>query len=214
MAGYTTIKNIYEQWIKRIQKPVDALGQDFNTEYAANKNFVFNAAGLAQQAGGTATYKTVNTVKYVIANAYKTVAAAGTQAFSAATPVIAVSSSCAFLVQVDGSGTLSTKAGTVVAAATGSVIPPPDAGKAVIGIINVATDGTHTFTPGTTALDAAGITATYTDAVAFIIPPTLTAFPHQPTRADAGGVTLATYDPSVPQNSGTLDEDNMPQLST
>lgn len=36
-------------------------------------------------------------------------------------------------------------------------------GSAVLGMITVATDATHTFTPGTTHLDAAGITTTYLD---------------------------------------------------
>lgn len=36
-----------------------------------------------------------------------------------------------------------------------------NAGKFVAGYLTVATDATHTFTPGTTALGAAGITTTY-----------------------------------------------------
>lgn len=214
---FHALAHIYQQWVKRLQKPLDALGQDFNTEYAANKNFVFNAAGLAIKAGGTSPdFLTANTLKYQIAGAYKTLAAVADTAISAATPTLVASQSCVFLVQVDAAGTLTTKAGTVVSGATGSVVPPPDAGKAAVGLLNVACGAgfVGTFTPGVggTNLDAANVTTTYTDFVAVIIPPTLTAYPHQPTRQDAGGVTAATYDPSVAQNSGTYDEDNLPQL--
>lgn len=44
----------------------------------------------------------------------------------------------------------------------GSVPDVPD-GYTPIGIIKVTTNGSTTFTPGTTALDAAGVTVTYTD---------------------------------------------------
>ena len=37
--------------------------------------------------------------------------------------------------------------------------------KAVVAVITVATDSTHTFTPGTTALNATGITTTYVDGI-------------------------------------------------
>ncbi len=35
----------------------------------------------------------------------------------------------------------------------------------VVGVVNVVTDATHTFTPGTTAFGAAGITTTYTNGI-------------------------------------------------
>lgn len=38
-------------------------------------------------------------------------------------------------------------------------------GLCVAGVLTVATDATHTFTPGTTLLGAAGITATYVDGI-------------------------------------------------
>lgn len=37
--------------------------------------------------------------------------------------------------------------------------------KVIVGILTVATDATHTFDPGTTDLDAAGITDTYIDGI-------------------------------------------------
>jgi hypothetical protein len=41
-------------------------------------------------------------------------------------------------------------------------LPAPADDVCLIGVIKVVTDATHTFTPGTTAHSAAGITATYT----------------------------------------------------
>jgi hypothetical protein len=41
---------------------------------------------------------------------------------------------------------------------------------AIVGVLTVATDSTHTFTPGTTLLGAAGITATYIDGIDISVP--------------------------------------------
>lgn len=49
----------------------------------------------------------------------------------------------------------------VAAGSWGPIITLLNAGKVIVGYILVATDSTHTFTPGTTALGAAGITTTY-----------------------------------------------------
>ena len=50
-------------------------------------------------------------------------------------------------------------------------IPDEPAGYTAIGVIKVALAGAATFTPGTTALDAANVTATYFDVT--ILPATL-----------------------------------------
>ena len=50
-------------------------------------------------------------------------------------------------------------------------IPDEPAGYTAIGVIKVALAGAATFTPGTTALDAANVTATYFDVA--ILPATL-----------------------------------------
>lgn len=53
------------------------------------------------------------------------------------------------------------KVGTSIAG-DGSVPDLPD-GYAPLGVIKIVTDSSHTFTPGTTNLDAAGVTTTYFD---------------------------------------------------
>lgn len=84
-----------------------------------------------------------------------------------AAAVQAVSTSCLYLIQIDSAGTVSSVKGTEVLTAdvtAGSEVlewPRPAAGKCPIGAVRIDCDSTHTFTAGTTALDATGITETY-----------------------------------------------------
>ena len=80
-----------------------------------------------------------------------------------AAAVQAVSTTCMYLIQIDADGTVTSVKGTEVATGGDDAlyIPPAAAGKCPIGAVKIVTDSTHTFTPGTTALDAAGITETY-----------------------------------------------------
>jgi hypothetical protein len=57
----------------------------------------------------------------------------------------------------------------------------PFDGKAIVGIVNIATDATHTFTPATTLLGAAGITTTYTQGLDATVCPSIT---------DLGGILI------------------------
>lgn len=79
----------------------------------------------------------------------------------------AVSTKCLYLVQIDSAGTVSTKKGDEVLTTdltAGTKVlqwPKPDADKCPLGAYKVETDGSTTFTNGTTDLGAAGITDTY-----------------------------------------------------
>lgn len=81
--------------------------------------------------------------------------------------VQAVSTSCLYLVQIDSAGTISTKKGEEVLTAdltagkTALHWPTPDDARCPIGGYRVDTNGSTTFTNGTTDLGAAGITDTY-----------------------------------------------------
>lgn len=195
----------YQHWVKRLQLGLNGLGQDVNSLVTQGKNVVFNAAGLAIKAGGTSPdFLTANTIYYVIGNAVYSKAAVADTAPTAAA-VQAISTVSIHLVVIDAAGTISTVAGTPAASAP--VIPACPSTKAPIGFLRVTTDGTHTFTAGTTNLDAAGITTVYVDFVGsalMLTPPT--AYPHAPTRADAGGVDIATLSPegqdTLPLNLG------------
>jgi len=74
---------------------------------------------------------------------------------------------CAYLVQIDSSGTVSMKKGTEVTSTTLGVtnvvqVPAPDDANCPLGHIKVVLSG-GTFTCGTTDLSATGVTATYVD---------------------------------------------------
>lgn len=80
----------------------------------------------------------------------------------------AVSTTCLYLVQVDGSGTVSTKKGEErLTASLGDNMsvqwPMPDADKCPMGAYKIATNDSTPFTNGTTDIGAAGITATFYD---------------------------------------------------
>lgn len=66
-----------------------------------------------------------------------------------------------YLLYLDAAGAASIAAGTAAAALADVVVPEPEASKSIIGHLVVQTAAATTFEPGTTLLDAAGITATY-----------------------------------------------------
>ncbi len=78
---------------------------------------------------------------------------------------------CLYLVQIDSAGAISTVKGTAVLTAdltAGNKVlqwPRPAANKCPVGAVKITLASTATFTAGTTALDAANVTATYYDFV-------------------------------------------------
>jgi lysophospholipase L1-like esterase len=111
----------------------------------------------------TSQAKTTNQVDYAISGQVFRLAASD-NFWTLTGSVVAISSWQKYLLMVDGSGVATVQAGlasTVSAAAV--TLPAPPAGKAIIGVLTVATNGATTFTPGTTLLGAAGITATFID---------------------------------------------------
>lgn len=69
----------------------------------------------------------------------------------------AVGKFCYYLVSVNASGTVTTTKGTNDTYA----LPATPADNVAIGAFKIVTDATHTFTAGTTAFDATGITASF-----------------------------------------------------
>jgi hypothetical protein len=126
------------------------------------RNRCFGKAAVAQ---GTTTskVKSVNSVDYAIDGAI--FRKAGTDdLWTLSGSVVAISSWQKYLLCLDSASAASIVAGTpstVSAAAVG--LPTLPTSKAVIGVLTIATNGATTFTPGTTALNAAGITATLID---------------------------------------------------
>jgi hypothetical protein len=144
------------------QKVVDDLETlRSNPDLIARNRCMANAA-IAQ--GTTAQkVKTVNSIAYAINGALFT--KAGTDDFwTLSGTVVAVSSWQKYLLCIDNAGAASIVECTqsLVSAAAVALAALP-ANKSVVGVLTIATDGTHTFTPGTTALNGTGITATFTN---------------------------------------------------
>jgi hypothetical protein len=186
-----TVTQIRELWANRILAALDQLGQTVNATNLLLQNTVVNSAGLAiKSGGGSPDFLTANTVYYMIAGKLYSVAAAADTAMTAAAQQGNTLVS-AHLVVVDAAGTISTIAGTPAAA--GPVVPACPADQAALGIIQVTTDGSHTFTAGTTHLDATGVTVAYVNFVGGLIQPVLpTAFPAVPSGSytSAGGLDI------------------------
>jgi hypothetical protein len=100
--------------------------------------------------------------------AYKRAAAATNLPFTAATAQ-GLLTKCLYLVCSDSAGTITTVKGTAVLTAdlvAGTKVlqwPAPLSTTCVIGAVKITTASTANFTPGTTALDATNVTATYYD---------------------------------------------------
>lgn len=88
----------------------------------------------------------------------------------------AADTTCLYGIYINAAGTVSMVKGTEVSSArlaTGELVlqpPAPQAGKALLGLMNIATVAV-TFTSGTTDLSAAGITDTFYDTVGYLAGP-------------------------------------------
>lgn len=142
-----------------------------------------SAAGVAT---GTTTskVKTVNTLTYTVQGVFYSKGATD-DFWTLSGTTVAASSWQKYLLLIDTAGAASVQEATqsVVSAAavkwtnvSGVSAWAPfftsiSTTKAVVGVLTVATDSTHTFIPGTTLLGAAGITATYVDGIDMSILP-------------------------------------------
>lgn len=132
--------------------------------------------GLAINAAGSATFKSAVPYVYLSDGVYKNKAAIVAQAFSTGHAVQPIGQTAYFTVGVDAAGTVTTYQGLTASAAAvaaallsglaattvlGMISDVPN-GVTPLGLIKVATTSAA-FTPGTTALDAAGLTVTFFD---------------------------------------------------
>lgn len=116
------------------------------------------ACTLAINAASAATFKTTGTTTYTNDGKFKTKAALSAQAFAPVSGThtgLAIGQTGYYVVALDGSGTVKTFEGI-------GYLPDVDNGYTAIGFIKVVATSAA-FVPGTTALDAAGLTVTFTD---------------------------------------------------
>lgn len=143
--------------------------------YALNRTFA--NAGIA--IGTTTTkVKTANTTPFTVSGTWFSKAATD-DFWTLSGTVVAASSWQKYALLMDNTGAASIREATqsLVSAAAVSwtnisalgswapLLTILNAGTVIVGYLTVATDATHTFTPGTTALGAAGITTTYSNGI-------------------------------------------------
>ena len=140
-----------------------------NLEGASGGAITFGAAGLT--IGGTASKaRTSNNIDFVVDGKFDTLLAADDLiTFSSGHTALAAGETCFFGVWIVVGNTISTTQGKIVATADVTAgkthVPFPDkvADKALLGLIQVATVGAATFTPGSTNLSASNVFDAYTD---------------------------------------------------
>lgn len=138
---------------------------------------------LAINAASAATVKTTNALTYSVAGQLYSKAALAAQSIAvthdargqaSGAYVQPVSTTVFYTVALNAAGTVSVSQGDFAGRdlsqqASGAyvrgdgLVPDAPAGYTPIGVIKVTTNGSTTFTPGTTALDAAGVTVVYAD---------------------------------------------------
>lgn len=112
-------------------------------------------ATLDKNAVSAATIKSTGTISFTVDGRHYTHAALSAQAFTAGHAGLAIGQTGYYAVTVNAAGTIVTYEGI-------GQLPDVPAGVAVIGLVKVVA-ASAVFTPGTTLLDAAGITVTYHD---------------------------------------------------
>lgn len=136
-----------------------------NRNVLNDMNIALAAAGCAI-ATTTSKAKTVNSVAYTIDGVFQT-AKAGTDNFWTPTGVAfgggpAVFTKYLLLVNAAGAASVLQSSVSPVSAAA-CVYPSMPDGFCVFGVLTIALTAGTVFTPGTTLLGAAGVTATFTD---------------------------------------------------
>lgn len=121
-------------------------------------NCCTTSAGLVIGSGSKVKAKVANTINYVIDGVLyqKTTAEIALGGANQAT-----ATACIYLISVNASGTLACTQGDPVASTATPVIPDLPADSAPVGYVKVVNATGSNFQPGTTELDASGLTVTY-----------------------------------------------------
>lgn len=135
----------------------------YNIEQLNSGYVSLTAAGVAEGTNAN-TYKTTNTLTYTSNGVFKSKGATDNVAFTSGIGTVPPSSAALYAVWIDGSGNFSNSRGPVVAAGEPCPVPAAPANDlTLVGLIKVTTNGSTTFTPGSTDLSNAGVTDVYMD---------------------------------------------------
>jgi len=135
----------------------------YNLEQSNGGFESLSAAGLAEGTNAN-TFKTSNTLVYTNDGVFKSKAATNNVAFSSAHTQVPASSTCLFGVWIDSAGNFSTSQGAIVPSGDQKPFPnAPASNVTLVGLIQVTTNGSTTFTANTTDLGAGGVTDAFFD---------------------------------------------------
>lgn len=139
-------------------------------------NMVTGKPVLAINGAGAATVKTTNAINYAIDGIAYSKAALAAQALAvipgaAAFSVQPVSTTVYYVLAVNNAGAIGVVQGTYVGQSLAvpgvgqgdGIVPDVPLGWVPFGLIKITTNSSTTFTPATTALDAAGLTVSFYD---------------------------------------------------
>lgn len=124
-----------------------------NNKNLSDANLTYNSAYIAIGSDTTA----------VCSGKFNPVTATNTISFTSGHASLAASKRCYFSVGVDASDNFYTKQSSIVDSDSLLTIPKFDEGIAMLGLIKVVTGSDGAFVPGTTALNAASNSVTFTD---------------------------------------------------
>jgi hypothetical protein len=153
----------------------DVLGQatlvSFLGSLANKANNQISAAtlpGLAITTGGSTTVKNTNTFTYTSGGVPRAGKATANYAFTAVTHDIPASATAIqeriYVYLIDGAGAVTIQATGITIGANSAMLPEYPAGNLCpFGYLRLRVAAATAFVAATTALDAAGVTATYTD---------------------------------------------------
>jgi len=134
--------------------------------YQLRKELVYAAShkllGSAAISSATVYLTIVSTPTAIVNGAFVTLTATSTVSFSSTTSV-AASKYCLFAIGIEADGSYVTKQSDIVAYDKDLVLPLFDQGTTLIGQLKIVCDADGVFTPGTTSVTDASITATITN---------------------------------------------------
>ena len=145
------------------QSDLEVLRQQLNLQANLAENHALTNPGLAIGSSSKADVLVANTVEYVRAGrrrADKTTAEVNITADATMADDGTVRS-VGVLVVINGSDAFATVAGPVVSNGGSAVLPDVPVGSVLLGYVTISAAAGTSYTPDSTLLDAAGITATF-----------------------------------------------------
>jgi hypothetical protein len=147
----TLIRNAFKWQDERTA--LEFIYNTFLTHCLTSAGLAIGSTGNKEKVANGACSYAINGIIYTLsANANGTALAGGAQA---------TGTYCKYLVSVNASGTVTITAGVSASTAAEAELPALPSANCPLGYVQIYNNSGSNFIPGTTALDASGITATY-----------------------------------------------------